>query len=98
MNRAERRRQARDAMKNPTYTLSARDIEGIKNNVTKDAIEASFGTMLGFAIEVLEREFNWSGFMIQSFIESAIISFDDAKKNNDDMVRIIKKIEHYVHE
>ena len=98
MNRAERRRKARDEAKNPTYNLNAKAIENIKNSVTKDAIEASFGTMLGFAIEVLVKEFNWGKFMVQDFIEYAIVEFDDAKNNPDKMVRIIKNMNNYVEE
>lgn len=92
MNRAERRRQEREATKNPTYTLSAHDIESIKNSATRDAIEGSFVTMLGFATETLEIEFNWSEYMINEFVDAAILKFDDAKKDRNKMIATIHRM------
>lgn len=92
MNRAARRRQDREAAKNPTYNLNAQTIESIKNSATREAIEGSFVTMLGFAVDVLEKEFFWSEYMINQFVDAAILRFDDAKKDRNKMIATIHRM------
>lgn len=55
MTRAERRRQERQNMKQPTYNLSKDQLQGIKQEATHDAAETAFLLMLGIPVEMVKE-------------------------------------------
>lgn len=57
MTRAERRRQERQNIKQPTYNLSTGQLQGLKQEATHDAAETAFILMLGIPVLMFKDHF-----------------------------------------
>lgn len=60
MNRAERRRLAKQgAKKEPVYNLKSGDIQKIKNDTTTKAVDIAFSMLLAIPIKVMHDKYGW---------------------------------------
>ena len=57
MTRAERRRLERQNRKQPTYNLSRDQMQGMKQEATRDAAETAFLLMLGIPVLMFKDHF-----------------------------------------
>lgn len=90
MNRAERRRSARqEQKKEKTYTLTQREIDQIKLDATNEAVHRAFLMFLSIPVMVLHDKFGFGKQRLSRLMDYALIWFDAVQKEE---VRIMELV------
>ena len=93
MNRAQRRRQQREAEKNPTYMMTEKQLHDAKLEAAKTAIDTSYILLLAMPIMVMRDELNYSKTMRAKVLDQIITRYNNFMDNQYDMRKIIELVE-----
>lgn len=96
MARAEMRRQAKkEAKKNKIYTLTQAQIDKMKENIYREAVDTSFGLMLSIPVNVLGRCY-WeksASKRIPQFIDDCLSLYESIETKTVDIIDVIRDVE-----
>lgn len=93
MNRAERRRQEKAAVKDPILSLRRSEINAIKDKATNEAIDKAFGLMLGIPVMVLHDKHGYGSVRLERFMDQVMDLYESFNKGYLDFDDILKTIE-----
>ena len=95
MNRAERRRAAKEEAKKDTiYTLNREQFETMKMEIAKRTVVHSFVKMFGLSLMALHDEYGFGGKRLKVFaakVMNLLDSFDKGYISFDDLEQTIKE-------
>lgn len=77
MNRAERRREGRRGAQTPTYNLTFPEIEALKKDATREAVEQMWILMMGFPLLVLHDHYGFGKKRLSDFVDKLIDTYKD---------------------
>lgn len=90
MNRAERRRNARQQEKTKTYVLTEDQIEKIKRDATEKATRKAFVMCLSIPVMVLHDKFGFGKTRLTRFMDYALIWFESVYDNETQLRELVK--------
>lgn len=86
MNRAERRRlekQGKDVPKDPVISIKTSELQQIKNEVRKEAVDTAMILLLGIPVKVLHDKYKWgTKKRLPKFGEAVLEVYEDFSKGN----------------
>ena len=95
MNRAELRRlKHSQESSNATYTLRNEDVNRIKRDAAREAIDKAFVLMLGLPMIVLHDKYGWGKKRLSDFMDHVLDQYDSFNKDFitlDDLWKTIEK-------
>ena len=89
MNRAERRRNARQE-KPKTYVLTEDQIQQLKKNAVSEATRKAFLMFMSIPGMVLHDKFNFDQQQLDRFLDYALVWFDSVEKNETSLSELVK--------
>lgn len=89
MNRAERRRNARNE-KPKTYVLTEDQITKLKQDAAYEATRRAFFMFMAIPIMVLHDKFGFGVRRLTKFLDYALIWFDSVQKNETSLTELVK--------
>lgn len=90
MNRAERRRNARQQEKVRTYVLTEDQIEQIKRDAAHKATEKAFLMFMSIPIMVLHDKFGFRKVRLTRFMDYALVWFESVNNNETQLRELVK--------
>lgn len=93
MNRAERRRSARQEEKPRTYVLTDDQIEKIKRDAAHEATHKAFVMFLSIPVMVLHDKFGFGKTRLSRFMDYVLIWFESVYDNETQLRELIKVAE-----
>lgn len=89
MNRAERRRNARQE-KTRTYVLTEDQIEEIKRNATAEASRKAFLMFMSIPVMVLHDKFSFDSTDLARFMDYALVWFESVYDNETRLAELVE--------
>lgn len=89
MNRAERRRNARQE-KTRTYVLTEDQIEDIKRKTTAEASRKAFLSFVSIPVMVLHDKFGFGKTRLERFMDYALVWFESVYDNETRLAELIE--------
>lgn len=89
MNRAERRRNARQE-KPRTYVLTDDQITKLKQDAAFEATRRAFLMFMSIPVMVLNDKFSFDKQQLDTFMDYALIWFDSVQSNETPLVELVK--------
>lgn len=89
MNRAERRRSARQQEKPKTYVLTDDQINKMKMDAVNEATRKAFLMFLSIPIMVLHDKFGFGKQRLTKLMDYALIWFDAVQKNEVELLELV---------
>ena len=91
MNRAERRRSARQqAAKTKTYLLTEEQIEEMKRDAVQTATRRAFLMFLSIPVMILHDKFGFGKQRLGKFMDYALIWYEAVQENEVKMLELVK--------
>jgi hypothetical protein len=91
MNRAERRRSARqDAQKSKTYVLTEDQIKQMKQDAVNEATRKAFLMFMAIPVMVLHDKFGFRITRLGRFMDYALIWFESVQNNETKLMELVK--------
>jgi hypothetical protein len=90
MNRAERRRSARQAEKPKTYVLTEDQINKIKMDAVREATRKAFLMFMSIPIMVLHDKFGFGKIRAGRFMDYALVWFESVHDNETGLMELVK--------
>lgn len=89
MNRAERRRNARQE-KTRTYVLTEDQIQQIKRDAVSEATRKAFLMFLSIPVMVLHDKFGFGKMRLSQFMNYALVWYESVQDNETRLTEIVK--------
>lgn len=90
MNRAERRRSAKQAEKPKTYVLNEDQIRQIKIDAVKEAIDWVFRMFLSIPVMVLHDKFGFGKIRLSRFMDYALVWYESVQNDETRLAELMK--------
>lgn len=90
MNRAERRRSARQQEKTRTYVLTEDQIIKIKQDAAREATRKAFLMFMSIPVMVLHDKFGFGKTRLTRFMDYALMWFDSVYDNETQLRELVK--------
>ena len=90
MNRAERRRSARQQEKPKTYVLTEDQIEKMKTDAVNEATRRAFLMFLSIPVMILRDKFGFGKIRLGRFMDYALIWFESVQNDETHLMELVK--------
>lgn len=90
MNRAERRRSAKQAEKPKTYVLNEDQIRQIKMDAVNEATNKAFRMFLSIPVMVLHDKFGFGKMRLSRFMNYALIWYESVQNDETRLAELVK--------
>ena len=89
MNRAERRRSAKQQEKQRTYVLTEDQINQMKRDAVNEATQRAFLMFLSIPVMVLHDKFGFGKQRLSRFMDYALIWFESVKNDETQLMELV---------
>lgn len=89
MNRAERRRSAKQQEKQRTYVLTEDQINQMKRDAVNEAMRKTFLMFLSIPVMVLHDKFGFGKQRLSRFMDYALIWFESVKNDETQLMELV---------
>jgi hypothetical protein len=93
MNRAERRRSAKQQPRPKTYVLTEDQINQIKKDAVNEAIRKAFLMLMSIPVMVLHDKFGFGKQRLERFMDYVLIWYESVQDNETQMQELVNVAE-----
>lgn len=90
MNRAERRRSAKQAEKPKTYVLNEDQIRQIKREAVNEALDRAFRMLLSIPVMVLHDKFGFGKMRLGRFMDYVLVWYESVQSDETRLAELLK--------